>query len=162
MHSLKQWLSSKYVIISIITAVIVFFDQLTKTVMKDMIAKGQSIPLIENIFHLTLVHNKGSAFNIIKDGNIFLTIITIIVIVCIIYSINKIKKEEYLLQVCFGLVMGGAFGNLIDRISYGYVIDFLDFRIWPVFNVADSAITISVLGFLWYMYNDGKSTKNNR
>lgn len=66
-------------------------------------------------------------------------------IIAIFYYIKKIVKNEKLLQFAVGLLLGGTIGNLIDRIAYGAVIDFIDFRIWPVFNVADSAVTISII-----------------
>ena len=123
---------------------IVFLDQLTKFLVKQNFKLNESMPIIKNIFHLTYVTNSGSAFGLFKGMNVFFMIFAIIVIIAIYKYLNKIKNNEKILQIAVGLLLGGTIGNLIDRISYGAVIDFIDFRIWPVFNVADSAVTISI------------------
>ena len=124
--------------------VIVLLDQLTKFFIKQNFQLNQSTPIIKNIFHLTYVTNTGSAFGLFKGLNLLFIIFSIFVIIAIFYYLNKIMKNERLLQFSVALLLGGTIGNLIDRISYGYVIDFIDFRIWPVFNVADSSITVSI------------------
>lgn len=133
------------IVVFSIALLIVFLDQLTKILIKKNFQLSESIPIIKNIFHLTYVTNTGSAFGLFKGYNIFFGFFSIIVIVVIFYYIRKkIKENETLLQFAVGLLLGGTLGNFIDRIIYGHVIDFIDFRIWPVFNIADSAVTISV------------------
>ena len=83
---------------------------------------------------------------------IVLIFISVAVIGIILYNFDKIKNKETLLQVLVGFVLGGTIGNLIDRLAYGYVIDFLDFRIWPIFNFADSFVTIGVIGLIIYLW----------
>jgi len=90
------------------------------------------------------VTNTGSAFGLFKGFNFIFVIFSFIVIITIVYYIKKIKNNERILQFSIGLLLGGTIGNLIDRLFYSYVVDFIDFRIWPVFNVADSAVTISI------------------
>ena len=124
---------------------VVGLDQLTKFMIKQNFQLNQSIPIIKNIFHLTYVTNSGSAFGLFKGMNVFFMIFAIIVIIAIYKYLNKIKNNEKILQIAVGLLLGGTIGNLIDRVMYGSVIDFLDFRIWPVFNIADSAVTISII-----------------
>lgn len=125
---------------------VVLLDQLTKFLIKNNFQLNQSIPIIKNILNLTYVTNTGSAFGLFKGLNLIFIIFSIAVIIAIFHYIKrKIKQNEKLLQLSVGLLLGGTIGNLIDRISYGYVVDFIDFRIWPVFNVADSAITISAV-----------------
>ena len=128
-----------------IAALVVVLDQFTKFLVKNNLQLGDSIPLIKNIFHLTYVTNTGSAFGLFKNLNVFFVIFSIIVIFVIFYYLRQIKKKERLVIYSIGLLLGGTIGNLIDRIAYGAVIDFIDFKIWPVFNVADSAVTISIV-----------------
>ena len=95
---------------------------------------------------MTLVHNTGIAFGFFKDQGIVFIIIPIIAVALLVFNIYYYRQNNEALSrmyiVAFSLILGGAIGNLIDRIYFGYVIDFIDFRFWPVFNVADSAITI--------------------
>ncbi|MEK6946098.1 MAG: signal peptidase II [Nanoarchaeota archaeon] len=125
--------------------IIVFLDQLTKFLIRTNFKLGESISIIKNVFHLTYVTNTGAAFSIFQGFNLFFIILLIIVIGMIIYYIKNIKENEKLMQLAVGLLLGGTVGNLIDRVLIGAVTDFLDFRIWPVFNVADSAVSVSVV-----------------
>ncbi|MBS3105970.1 signal peptidase II [Candidatus Woesearchaeota archaeon] len=138
-------MNKKSIFICSIASLIVFIDQLTKFLIKQNFQLNESIPIINNIFHLTYITNTGSAFGLFKRLNIVLMVFSIIVIVVVCFSLKKIKDDEELLQLSVGLLLGGTIGNLIDRLDYGAVIDFIDFRIWPVFNIADSAVTISVV-----------------
>jgi len=130
--------------IFIIVLIILSLDQATKFLVTKFLTLGQSVPIIKNFFYFSLVHNSGAAFGIFKDQGIIFIIVSIVAIV-LIYS--ALKKNKHLKLYCFSLslILAGAIGNLIDRILYGFVIDFLDFRIWPVFNIADSAITIGAI-----------------
>ena len=124
---------------------IVFLDHLTKWLIRKNLHLNHSVPLINNFLSLTYITNNGSAFGLFKGFNLFFIFFSIVVIGLILYFIRKIKENERLLQFLAGLLLGGTLGNLFDRLVYGSVIDFIDFRIWPVFNVADSAVTISVI-----------------
>ena len=132
--------------IFIIIVPIIFLDQLTKFIISSKLALHESLPIIRNIFHLTLVHNSGAAFGIFKN-QVPIFIVASLLAVCLIYrSLTKDKSKGFsLYSFSLGLIFAGALGNLIDRIIFGYVIDFLDFRVWPVFNLADSAITIGAV-----------------
>ena len=146
-------MKNKKVLIVISTALlIVFFDQLTKFLITKNFKVNQSLDIINNIFHLTFVKNTGAGFGILKGYNILLILISFIVIGIIFYYIREIKEKEHLLQLLFAFILGGTIGNLIDRIRWGYVIDFLNFRIWPVFNVADSFVTVGVIGLVIYLW----------
>ena len=138
-------MSKKNIIIFSAALLTVILDQFTKLLIKQNFQPNQSIPIIKNILHLTYATNTGSAFGLFKSLNVFFMFFSIIVIIAIFYYIKKINKREKLLQFSVGLLLGGTLGNLIDRLMYGAVIDFIDFRIWPVFNVADSAVTISII-----------------
>ncbi len=125
---------------------ILFLDQLTKFLVTKNLFLNQSAPLIKGVFHLTLIHNRGAAFGILKNQSPLFIFASIFVIILIYFSLkNDRQRKRSIYSVSLSLILSGALGNLIDRIFLGYVIDFLDFRIWPVFNVADSAITIGAI-----------------
>ncbi len=144
--------NKKYLTVSLIALLIVIFDQITKLLIIKNFRLNQSIPIINKIFHLTYVQNTGAGFGILKGFNLLLILASIIVISIIIYYIKNVKENEILLQTLIGFVLGGAIGNLIDRIRLSYVVDFLDFQIWPVFNIADSFITIGIIGLVIYFW----------
>jgi signal peptidase II len=115
---------------------IVILDQLTKFYSKN-------INLDFKLFLLRYVENTGASFGILQGYRIFLILISIIVMIILIYYMFTIKNKYAI--YAFSFILGGTIGNLIDRIFLGYVIDFIDFRFWPSFNVADSFITIGAL-----------------
>ena len=125
---------------------IVFVDRLTKIYFSNALTPGESWPVIKNILHMTLVYNTGIAFGLFKNQGVVFIIIPIIAIILLIFNIYYYRNNKEDLSriyiIAFSLILGGAIGNLIDRMYFGYVIDFIDFRVWPVFNIADSAITI--------------------
>jgi len=127
-----------------IVFIVIGLDQATKAVLSHYLSDFQSITVIPNVFYLTLVHNTGIAFGLFKEGSWLLLIAIFIGIIILIYLASQSKRRTFLSQLSFGFVLGGAFGNLTDRLLKGAVTDFLDFRIWPVFNLADSFITIGV------------------
>lgn len=138
------------IIISLVTTFsIVILDRITKTAITNFLSFRESFPIIRNIFHLTLYHNTGIAFGLFKDQGYVFIIIPIIAIILLIFNIYYFRRNNEMLSrmyvFAFSLILGGAIGNLYDRIVFGHVIDFLDFRIWPIFNVADSAITIGAV-----------------
>ena len=136
--------------LSILTvASIVFLDRYSKIFFIDHLSPGESIPVIWNFFHLTLVHNTGIAFGLFKDQGMVFIIVPIIAIILLIINIGYYRQNDEVLNrtyiVAFSLILAGAIGNLWDRIVYGHVIDFIDFLVWPVFNIADSAITVGAV-----------------
>jgi len=137
----------KYLFVIIVPSIIII-DRILKNFFSSILSVGESIPVIKNMLHMTLVHNTGIAFGLFKDQGIVFIIIPIIAVVLLIFNIFHYKNSKELNRtyiVGFSMILGGAIGNLIDRIQVGYVIDFIDFRIWPVFNVADSAITVGAV-----------------
>ncbi len=129
--------------IFIVVPFILFLDQLTKFIVTKELTVGQSIPFLEGILHFTLIHNRGAAFGILK-GQVPFFILTSGIAVALI-AINLKKNKRALYSLSLSLILAGALGNLIDRLFLGYVVDFIDFRIWPVFNIADSAITVGAI-----------------
>ncbi len=130
---------------AIIAAGIVILDIATKLLIQNVMAENHSIPLIRNILHFTFITNTGTLFGLFQNANLFFILISAAVIGFLGYYLATNNIEDKLSAIGFGLVTGGAIGNLIDRIVYGHVIDFIDVRVWPVFNIADSAITIGVV-----------------
>ncbi|MBI2129549.1 signal peptidase II [Candidatus Woesearchaeota archaeon] len=123
---------------------VVLFDQITKFLIKNYLALSQSLPIIKNIAYFTHIQNTGAGFGLFRNFNSVLIWTSVIVIGVILYNYDKIIKNKTT-AIALSLILGGAVGNLIDRIFLGYVVDFIDFRVWPAFNVADSAVTIGVL-----------------
>ena len=138
-------MNKKNVFVFSVALVIVVLDQFTKFLVRQNFKLNDSIPVVKNIFYLSYVTNTGSAFSMFQGINIVFIFISFGVIFGIVYSLKKIKEKEKAKPFAVALLLGGAAGNLIDRLAYGHVTDFLDFRIWPVFNVADSAITVSIV-----------------
>lgn len=126
-----------------------FLDRFTKMIVQRFLVEGDSIPVIDNVFHITHYRNPGAAFNLFAYKTPFFIGITVVVLAVILYYSRQIPKDKHLARAALALQFGGAAGNLVDRIFGGYVIDFLDFRVWPVFNIADSAIVIGVILLSW-------------
>jgi signal peptidase II len=128
----------------LISGLIVVADQIIKQLVHTYMAFGSSIPLI-GILKLTYVKNTGAAFSLFTGFTPYLSLISILVIVVVIYFHHKTPVNHYLMQIGLSFVLGGSIGNLIDRLFRSYVIDYIDFTYWPVFNLADSMINIGVL-----------------
>ncbi len=141
-----------------VAGLIVLFDQLTKYVVTATMPLHSSIPVVDGFFSLTYVRNPGAAFGFLATAPpffraAFFITVTVAAILLILYYIRRYKLEDRRLTLALSLILGGAVGNLVDRVRFGDVVDFLDVYIgshhWPAFNVADSAISIgAVLLFL--------------
>jgi signal peptidase II len=127
---------------------VVFLDQLSKLLALNFLQLNTPLSLIKNFLYLTLVHNRGAAFGILKNQLLLFILISFFTILFIFYQLKN-KKSRFLSKLSLSLILAGAIGNLIDRLRFGYVIDFLDLRFWPVFNLADSALTIGVIFLSW-------------
>lgn len=128
---------------------VVILDQFSKYIVVENMALGESIPIIEEVFHLTYILNPGAAFGMFAHNRLFFIAIAVVVIGIIIWARREILASAWEVKAGCGLFLGGAIGNLIDRARQGLVIDFFDFRIWPVFNIADIAICIGVGLIIW-------------
>jgi signal peptidase II len=142
---------TRYRILAIISFVILALDQASKLYVDANFRLHESIPVIRGFFNLTYVRNKGAAFGILADNAVripFFITVSIVAMLGILWYIRRIRDDQKLAVFSLSLVFAGAFGNLIDRIRLGEVIDFLDVfwqrYHWPAFNVADSAITVGV------------------
>ncbi|MCX5686042.1 MAG: signal peptidase II [Candidatus Omnitrophica bacterium] len=133
-----------------VVAFLVFvLDRITKVLALIFLSGGGSVKVLPGIFHLTLVFNNGAAFGLLKGRNDFFILISILIVCAILFYIWKYRTRDTALLFAAGLILGGAAGNLFDRIRFANVIDFLDFRVWPVFNVADSCVTAGILLLAW-------------
>ena len=137
-----------------VSAIMVFADQISKTVVRNTMSLYESIPVIPDFFHLTYVTNDGMAFGINFPFGIYVfSAISIIFTGFLFWYLWSIKDDEIVVRTGVALILAGAIGNLIDRIFLGEVVDFLDFMIgdfhWYVFNLADSCVTVG-LGFVLY------------
>lgn len=125
-------------------------DQLTKLLIARQFTPGESLPLIPSILHLTYVQNRGAAFGIFQGQQLLFIGLALGVIVWLWRELAIRPSASRAVQWGCALVLGGAVGNLVDRLRFGYVVDFIDLRVWPVFNVGDSAITIGVTLLVWH------------
>ena len=115
-------------------------DQLVKHLVVSTMHLGQSLPVIKGIFHITYVLNPGAAFGMLEHQRWFFIVVALAAVLLGVFFYKKLQQESILMRSGAGLLLGGAVGNLADRIQSGLVVDFLDFRVWPVFNIADIAI----------------------
>lgn len=133
-------------IVPIIALLIVLLDQASKSAVRLTIPEGSSAVIIPGLFHLTHIENSGATWGLFKGQNLAFIAISILVLGYFIHSWSNLPKPYF----AMGLVFGGIIGNLLDRIILGGVTDFLDFRFWPVFNAADSSISLAIAIFVFY------------
>ena len=144
-----------YKLISAITILIIIIDQITKFFAK---AITNTVILIPKVLEFTFVKNTGVAFGLFKGMQWIMIVLVILIILIIIYFIKDVKNKS--LAISLSLILGGAIGNLIDRIVYSNVIDFIKISIWPVFNIADACITVgAILLIIYFIKKDNKNNK---
>ncbi len=136
-----------------IVVILLVLDQAAKFFVRKTLSLNQSVPILKNIFYITHTKNYGVAFGLLNytTARWFLVIFSITAIILIFYYYKKIPKKKVPL-IAVSLLLAGTLGNLIDRLIFGYVTDFIDFRIWPAFNVADSCITIAVILLIFWIW----------
>lgn len=123
--------------------IVVLLDQISKHFFWNL---GKNFDVIDGLFRITLVRNSGAAFGMLQGGRVFLIAASVAAAVFIIFLAERLAPEERAKRIFLGMILGGALGNLIDRLYPGHVIDFIDMGIaahrWPVFNLADTAVTV--------------------
>lgn len=133
-------------------------DQITKALAIHKLSGIPTVPILPGIFHLTFVYNTGVAFGLMKGTSLVVLTGTAVIIGWLVWSSFQKGQAPFekgsaptsrRFRICLGLLLGGAVGNWIDRFRLGGVIDFLDFRVWPVFNVADACITVGAILMAW-------------
>jgi signal peptidase II len=152
-------MKNKYFQVGSIVGIVLVLDQITKHVIQTHVRLNNSIVVVPGFFNITHVRNKGAAFGMLSSlpefwRSAFFITVTLVAVVAIIALI--MKSHERLLVYAFSLIAGGALGNVIDRIRYGEVVDFIQWYVnvyyWPSFNVADSAISIGVALLAFEMF----------
>ena len=153
----------KYVLFLTTAAFVVVIDQITKAFVSSAMSLHESIVVIGSFFNITYVRNPGAAFGFLATAgptfrSVFFLSVTVAAILLILYYLSRSMRKELLLIFSLSLILGGASGNLIDRMRYGEVVDFLDVYIasyhWPTFNVADASISLGAALLVLQMVRD--------
>lgn len=131
---------------------VVLLDRLTKDSIIDTLKINQTMLVMKNVLNFTFVTNTGAGFGILHNFNLPLLFLGIGVSGFLLLYFDRFKTKYE--KTCITLIIAGALGNVIDRIMYGHVVDFIDFNFWPAFNVADSAICIGVIGLIIYYWKN--------
>lgn len=133
--------------------VVLALDQVSKwLVLRSLAGSGsRSLPLVGDLVRLTYVENRGAAFGLFQEQTYFFILIGIVVVAAILASYRFLPVDGVLLNAGLGLQLGGALGNLFDRLRHGHVVDFIDLGWWPVFNLADSAIVVGVAILAYFL-----------
>ena len=137
-------------------------DQGSKWFVQQHMVPGESIPVIPHIFHFTYIMNPGAAFGILEYQHLFLLAIVIILYAAYFFLRKRIPQDPVYFPIGIGLLLGGALGNAIDRVRYYAVVDFFDFRIWPIFNVADMGICVGVALIMLYFWRCGDNKNEQK
>ncbi len=139
-------------------------DRISKHLIVSSLKVGKSVTIIKNFFSITLAKNTGIAFSLLEGKIGIIILLTILMILLLLEMLKKENKEKE--KICYAVIIGGAIGNLLDRLLYGYVIDFLDFKIfgydYPIFNIADSCIVIGIILLLIISFTEkGENYESN-
>jgi signal peptidase II len=132
----------------LVAAVVLALDQLTKAIVRGSMTLGESRRVIGGLLDISYVHNKGVAFGALAGGGAIIAALTGVALGAIVVYFVMRSRTAYL-WLPVGMLLGGAIGNLLDRVRDGAVTDFIDPVLWPAFNVADACIVLGVLGLLW-------------
>lgn len=150
----------KKAILLSVSAVVALFavvlDRITKSLAVKYLYDIDTYPVIEDVLHFTYVENTGAAFGILKDSRWLFMTVSVIAILIIAAWLIKYGGDDAFLSVCLSMVLGGGIGNMIDRVLYGYVVDFIDVRLinFAVFNIADSFVTVGAFLMIIYLLRD--------
>lgn len=162
-----------YIIIALIASIVVL-DQITKFIVKKLMNLRDSIGIIGDFFQFTYIENPGMAFGLQMENKILFTILSIGAAIVVFIYLYRMRNEKMMLVIALSFIMGGAIGNLIDRLFYGRVVDFLDFEFfdisipefsflfidfpgfeltrWPIFNLADTSVSIGMIIITWMIF----------
>ncbi len=137
------------------------FDQISKYWIQNHFFLGESVSIIPNVFHLTYILNEGAAFGILANQRYFFLGIAGLLVILSLWFNAYISARPNSFKVGMGLLIGGTLGNAYDRFQLGAVVDFFDFRVWPIFNIADIGICIGVALIIWEIWQEDEfHTKN--
>ena len=147
----------RVVVVAAVAVLVLVLDRVTKIAVETGLAVGSSIDVVGEWIRITHVTNSGAAFGLLPERTTLLSILSVLAVVAIVYYYRRLAADSRLVAATLGMQLGGAFGNLIDRIGQGYVVDFVDvgipngLRFWS-FNVADSSIVVGIItvtALLW-------------
>ncbi len=150
-------------VFSLTALLVIAADQLSKIWIRSNLAAGESLPET-GLFRLTHVYNTGAAFGLFQDYSFLLTIVALTSVVALLLFVLVLYRrfpflDDMSSRLALGLLLGGTAGNLIDRLRFGAVTDFIDIGIWPGVNLADSAVTVGVISFAYYLLFIAKTRK---
>lgn len=143
-------------IVLAISSVFIFIDQLLKILVRKY---NPDIVVIKNFLELIFVKNTGAGFGILQGQLVLLIFLNIVAFIFIIWLLIYTKKS-FLADISLALILGGAIGNFLDRVIFGFVTDFISFSFWPAFNIADSAVTVGVFMMAYCLLFDRYEKKN--
>jgi len=148
-------------IFALCAAIVVVLDQVTKAIASARLFPSDPVPVFGDVVRMTLVHNTGAAFGMFPGSRLPFIVISVVAIAVVLYLYTREAYRGIPQRLLLGCILGGAIGNLVDRIRLGWVVDFIDVGIgttrWPVFNVADSAVTVGVILLAWYLAREGRA-----
>jgi signal peptidase II len=128
----------------LIALLIIGCDQFLKFLVVSKMALGVPVEVIDHVLQLTYVRNTGAAFSLFIGFSSYLVVVGLVVVLLVLYFHYRLPQKSLLLQIGMAFILGGSIGNLTDRVIHGYVIDYIDFIVWPVFNLADIMINLGV------------------
>ena len=143
-----------FVILGVLAA-----DHLVKLLVRSTMYCGQTIPVIDGLFSLTYVQNRGAAFSLFAGRGTMIMVITFIALCIAVWYMERHKTEHWTLLLALELIISGGAGNLIDRAAFGFVTDMFDMHFWPVFNIADIAICVGCGFLILYMFVFDKTSE---
>ena len=143
----------------LVAALIIISDQITKAFIVEWLKPQGTVSIIGDLLRLTFVTNTGVAFGMLTGVPYVLTVPIVILIGVIVYYLVKTLGQSFLLTLALSLELGGAIGNLIDRIRLGYVVDFVKLPYWPAFNVADSCVVIGAIGLAFVLLRQDRQPR---
>lgn len=146
----------------LILLITVLLDQGSKAMVQMMMYHGESIAVLPPFFYLTYILNPGAAFGLLAYQTPLFVTVAVLLALGVLLGYKRLPRERYTLRCGLSLILGGALGNLADRLRHGFVVDFIDFRVFPVFNLADTAIVAGACFLVWELIkNDDKQQKGN-
>ena len=146
-----------------VTLLVFIIDIVSKMIVVNYLTLGESVKVIDKFLYLTYVRNTGAAWSILANNTYIVSLISLMIIGGIIWYIGKNTISDKLEKIAYALVLGGAIGNFVNRIIYGYVIDFIDVKVfnydYPIFNLADIFIVVGVILLVVYNWRNGNGNK---
>jgi signal peptidase II len=164
MKLIRGWFAHAWITL-LVAGVVIALDQWTKMLVRANLPKFDFVPVLGDFFGWQHVDNYGASFGLFQDARLVLTVVAIVVTLAILVYVRYVPQEQVVMRVLLGLMVGGAVGNLIDRVMRGYVTDFIVMRIpgvyaWPNFNIADMAIVVgTILLAVYIIWEDTRAAR---